>query len=193
MRLDRIIPMAVLGGVALYAAARALDTEAGTLDPPTKFEPDDIEGEWHIVAHIPYLLEKNRVAPTISFTRRTDGKLDEVFTAQKGGFDAPRESVEQLTWAPEPAQPWKLKTLLFGFLPVRYQVLLVDTKAGVALVGTTDRDKAWIFKRTSQLSEAAYQRAVATFKAQGFDTTRILRIPQRPADLGKPGYAPIED
>lgn len=189
--LRRALPLAVAGGM-LVAYSAAGDARESTLSPPADFAFADIAGEWKVQAHIPYFLEKNRVAPIIAFERRDDGRYTEKFTARKGSFDAEPKTFKQVTWAPNPAEPWKLKTRLFYIIPARYQVISLDKQVGIALLGTENRDKAWIFTRDAVLDEAAYQAALKEFSRQGFDATRILRIPQVPADLGKPGYARIE-
>lgn len=163
-----------------------------SLTGPADFTMRDLQGEWHILAHIPYFLERNRVAPTIRFEPRPDGKQNEYFTARKGGFDAPAKTFRQVTWVPDAARPYRLRTRLFHVIPAHYSVLWIDRQAGIALLGTEDRDKAWIFSRAPSIAPEAYQAALKQFSLQGFDATRILRIPQVPADLAKPGYALIE-
>jgi apolipoprotein D and lipocalin family protein len=188
-------PLAAATGLALLAAMIAQHAAAGPapLSPPADFAIADLEGRWHILAHIPYFLERNRVAPTIEFVRREDGRLDELFTARKGSFDAPPRTFRQVTWPPDPSRPWELTTRIFTLFRANFEVLHVDGANGIALLGTEKRDKAWIFSRTPGLDDAHYRRLLEHFAAQGFDRSRILRIPQQRDDLGKPGYATIDD
>jgi hypothetical protein len=38
------------------------------------------------------------------------------------------------------------------------------------------------------MSDAVYQEALAALKANGFDVSRVFKIPQLPEDIGQPGY-----
>lgn len=190
--LKRALPIAIAGGlIVAMSPALAADGRA-MLAGPSDFTMKQIEGDWHILAHIPYFIERNRVAPTIRFEPRGDGKYFEYFTARKGGFDAQPKTFKQVTWAPDAARPYRLRTRLFYVVPAHYSVLWIDEAVGLALLGTEDRDKAWIFSRKPRIDAAAYEMALREFSRQGFDATRILRIPHKPEDLGKPGYAPIK-
>ena len=191
--MNRLWTLVVASGVGLAMGATAAAAAGrAPLPAPANFAFEDLAGEWHILAHIPYFLERNRVAPTIRFERREDGRYDELFTARKGGFDAPPKTFRQVTWAPDPARPWHLKTRLFRVIPARFSVLELDEARGIALLGTEDRDKAWIFSRSPTLDQETYGALLERFARMGFDKNRLLRIPQVPADLGRPGYARVE-
>jgi apolipoprotein D and lipocalin family protein len=186
------LPLALVAGGLLAASTLLAAAAAQPLAPPRNFTLAQLEGDWHILAHIPYFIERNRVAPTIAYHRRADGRLDEIYRARKGGFDAPSKSYRQVTWAPDPEQPWRLKTRIFYLFVAKYAVLELDERSGIALLGTEDRDKAWIFARQPVLDDARYRRLLERFARQGYDPARIRRIPQVASDLGQPGYATIE-
>lgn len=188
--LESVRNLAAGGLLLAYSSVEA--ARPSPLPAPRDFSFDEIAGRWHVQAHVPYLLERNRVAPVLRFEKRPDGRYNEYFTARKGGFDRPEKTFRQVTWAPDPAQPWRLKTRLFYVIPARYAFFWYDRAAGIALAGTDDRDKAWLFTRDATLDNEAWQAARREFARQGFDVTRLLRIPQVPEDLAKPGYAVIE-
>ncbi len=191
--MNRLLPLVIASGFALaFGAVVASARNVSSLPAPSAFALEDIAGEWHILAHIPYFIERDRVAPTIRFDRRDDGRYDERFTSRKGSFEAKAKTFKQVTWAPNPARPWQLKTRLFFVIPARYSVLELDQTTGIALLGTEKRDKAWIFSRSPTLDPASYGELLERFERMGFDKASILRIPQSAGDLGKPGYAPIE-
>jgi len=47
------------------------------------------------------------------------------------------------------------------------------------IIGRTKRDYVWIMARTPQISESDYNKLVAFLAANGYDTTKIQRVPQR--------------
>ena len=49
----------------------------------------------------------------------------------------------------------------------------------VTLIGRQKRDYVWIMARTPTITEAEYQSLLERLSAQGYDITRIERVPQR--------------
>lgn len=47
-----------------------------------------------------------------------------------------------------------------------------------AVVGHPGRDYLWILSRTSSMSDDTYQRILARLRAQGYETSRLVRTMQ---------------
>ena len=56
------------------------------------------------------------------------------------------------------------------------------------LVGLPSRKLMWIMARERQLPAAEYRRLLGVAKAQGFPVEEVRKVPQRPEDLGRPGF-----
>lgn len=59
-----------------------------------------------------------------------------------------------------------------------YWVLHVDPDYGAAVVGTPDRKHLWLLSRAPLMDDSQLQRLLLHARAQGFDTTKLMRTPQ---------------
>ncbi len=59
-----------------------------------------------------------------------------------------------------------------------YWVLHVDPDYGAAVVGTPDRKHLWLLSRSPLMDDSQLQRLLLHARAQGFDTTKLMRTPQ---------------
>ena len=151
-------------------------------NPPLRTVPhvdlDRYSGRWYVIANIPYFLEKGKVASYDTYAKRPDGKLDNIFTFRKGGFEAPEKSwhgTAEVTNTVTNAE-WKV-----GFIwPVTstYLVLELDPDYRWAVVGTPGRGLLWILARERHLSTADYEHILGLIGKQGYDRTKIVPVPQ---------------
>jgi len=186
--------LVVLGATAALAACGTMSSskrmEKLQRDSITEAE---LAGTWYVIANIPYALERNKVAARVEYVRREDGRYQDLYIARKGSFDAPEKTIESLTWSLDPPDNTQWRTRYFWPLSLDWAVLDHDADKGVLVSGAPSLQYAWVFARTPDLDDAAYTAALDTLERNGFDRAAILRVPQTPAQLGQPGFAPIKD
>ena len=145
-------------------------------------------GRWYIIANIPYFGEKDYVAGQSEWKLRADGKIDDAYIGRKGGFDSPetrREFVD--TVLPDTGNAhWRVR--IFWPIHVSQLTLYVDPMYQVTVLGYPDKSLAWIFARTPYLPEAKYQEMLGKLDEQGYDVSRLKRVPQQREQMGKPGF-----
>jgi apolipoprotein D and lipocalin family protein len=140
-------------------------------------------GRWYEIARLPLRTERecdSDVTATytvlrggrlrvVNSCRNRDGELEEVrgIARPYGGDGAKLE----VCFAP-PALRW----LPGSWAP--YWVLHVDPDYGAAIVGTPDRKHLWLLSRSAFMDDVQLQRLLLHARAQGFDTTRLMRTPQ---------------
>lgn len=172
-----LLSLALLGGCASQpplqqAAAVDLDRYMGT---------------WYVIAHVPYFAERGDVATADEYRRRPDGTMAVTYHYRKG-FDAPEKTWSGKAWLPVPADPahWKVQLVW----PFRSDYVIVDLAPDYrsVLVGLPSRKLMWIMARERQLPAAEYRRLLGVAKAQGFPVEEVRKVPQRPEDLGRPGF-----
>ena len=149
--------------------------------PPRTVAHVDLDrylGRWYVIANIPYLLERGKVASYDTYAKRPDGKLDNIFTFRKGGFDSPEESWHGTAWVTNTATNAEWKVRFVWPLTSTYLVLELDPDYRWAVVGTPGRDLLWILARERQLSAADYEHILGLIAAQGYDRTKIVPVPQ---------------
>ncbi len=135
-------------------------------------------GRWYVIANIPYYLEKGKVASYDTYAKRPDGRLDNIFTFRKGGFDAPEKSWHGIAWVTNPTSNAEWKVRFVWPLTSTYLVLELDPDYRWAVVGTPNRKLLWILARDRRLSAADYEHILGLLVAQGYDRNAIVPVPQ---------------
>jgi apolipoprotein D and lipocalin family protein len=188
-------------GATLVAAMAIAAATAGCADTPKNPNPRaDVPltyakvdlprymGRWYIVAHIPYFLEKNLVDMHTTWTLRDDGKITENFEARKGGFPGEVKKYELLD-TPDPKTGnayWNIQ--FFWPFSASQTTIYVDDAYQTTLIGYKDKSLGWVFSRTPEISDAKYAEMMKIFEQQGYDTSRFLKVVQKPEQMGKPGF-----
>ncbi|NML13549.1 lipocalin family protein [Azohydromonas sp. G-1-1-14] len=140
-------------------------------------------GRWFEIARLPLTTERecdSDVTATYTLLGRDrlrivnscytrDGVLEEVRgVARPTGSDGAKLEVcfmpKALRWLPGSWAP--------------YWVLHVDPDYGAAVVGTPDRKHLWLLSRSPFMDDSQLQRLLLHARAQGFDTTQLMRTPQ---------------
>lgn len=188
----------LLIGVLLLAACFGRMPKDDDLDFPDA--PEDVPmlpvpwldldrymGRWYMIANIPYFAESGNKAPYVEYTRREDGLIDDVLTAQDDFDEKPFRKKGMI----EVTNPLNNAEGRITFLPPIWQdyaVLYVDDKYQYTVIGHPSRNYCWIFSRTPEMSDEVYARMLAVLSANHFDTSRVFKLPQKPEQVGLPGY-----
>jgi len=145
-------------------------------------------GHWYIIANIPYFGEKDYVGGQSEWTLRPDGKIDDAYIGRKNNFDSPetrREFVD--TVVPDTGNAhWRVR--IFWPISVSQLTLYVDPMYQYTVLGYPDKSLGWIFSRTPSITEAKYQELLGKLEEQGYDISRVKRVPQQREQMGKPGF-----
>ena len=143
-----------------------------------RVELQQIEGDWHVTHHIPYWLEKGKLAPIDAYKIRDDGKIDVEYRFRDGSLDAPEETWKGYAWVVDPVSNahWKVR-FLWPF-KTDYMIIDKDPSYQWLVVGHPSRDYLWILSRSTQLSPAVYDRISVKIETLGFDPSRVVAIPQ---------------
>jgi apolipoprotein D and lipocalin family protein len=156
--------------------------------PLANFDLSRYMGRWYNIAHIPYIGENGYVASYSEWTLRSDGQIDDLFAGKKNSFTAD-ETRRTFVDTVEPGTGnahWHVH--LLGPITVSQLTLYVDPEYRYTLLGYPDKSLGWVFARTPDIDPKTYADLIARLDAMGYDTSRLGRVPQKPEDLGKPGY-----
>jgi len=150
--------------------------------PPATVNSVDLPrymGDWYVIAHIPYALERGKVGTLDRYAMRPDGKMDNIFLFRKGSLDAPLEQWKGVAWVhnKKTNAEWRVQFLW----PFRnaYLILDLDKDYQWSAVGLPSRKLAWILSRTPTLPEETYTGIVKRLGEKGYDTSKLARVPQR--------------
>lgn len=136
-------------------------------------------GPWYVIASIPTFLEKDAHNAVESYELNADGSIATTFTFHKRSFDGPVKTmkphgfvvdkVSNATWGMQFLWPFKAE----------YLIAHLDAGYTETIIARNARDYVWIMARRPDMADADYQRLLAEVGAMGYDTTKVLRVPQR--------------
>lgn len=144
-------------------------------------------GRWYMIANIPYFAERGNVAVYVEYTRRPDGLIDDRYTA-RDGFDEPPFTKKGLIEVTDPMRNAAGRITFLAPLWQDYGVLYLDPDYRHTVIGHPSRNYAWVFAREPRVDDETYAKMLAALEQNGFDTQRVLKIPQFPEQLGTPGF-----
>ena len=154
-----------------------------TKQPPLKtVERVDLPrymGPWYVIAAIPTFIETKAYNGVETYRLDPDGTIDTVFTFNEGGFDGPakrhnprgfvQDTVNNSTWGMQLIWPFKAEFLITH----------LNADYTQTVIGRNKRDYVSIMARTPEIPAADYRRLLGELEAQGYDLTKIRKVPQR--------------
>ena len=136
-------------------------------------------GDWYVIANIPTFIETEAFNAVESYRLNDDGTIATTFTFRQGGFEG-----EQKIYRPtgfvvdrESNAVWDMQ-FLWPF-KADYRIVFVNPDYSQTIIGRLKRDYVWIMARTPRLPEEDYQHLLKIIAEQGYDLSKIQRVPQR--------------
>lgn len=141
-------------------------------------------GQWYEIARFPNRFQKKCAGEVrASYTKRSDGRIDVVNECRT--VDGSETTAAGVARVVDETTRAKLKVrfapVVLSFLPFvwgDYWIIGLSDEYAWATVGTPDRSYLWILSRTPALGDAEYAAAVECARANGFDTSRLVRTRQ---------------
>ncbi|MDX1625128.1 MAG: lipocalin family protein [Wenzhouxiangellaceae bacterium] len=178
---------ALLLTVALASCALVIGGEAPPLRPVEAVDLERYAGEWHVIANIPYFLERGNVAARTRYRLREDGRLDDVYLYREA-FGDPLRRMEGVARLVEGSGGARWEVQFVWPMWFDYVIIALDDDYRTAAIAHPSRDYGWILAREPRIDEADYERLLEAFSAQGYDPERFLKVPQFPGQQGRPGF-----
>ena len=152
------------------------------MEPLKTVDHVDIErfmGDWYVIANIPTFVEKGAHNAIESYRLDDDGSIATTFTFRKDSFDG-----KQKTYTPRGFVQDTDSNAIWGMRfiwPFKgdYRIVYLDEGYTQTVVGRQKRDYVWIMARSPAIPDADYQRILAMLAGQGYDVTKIEKVPQR--------------
>ncbi len=166
-----------LGVMAMFLVGCA--SSLPRLKTVEKVELNRYMGPWYVIACIPTFIETKAYNGVETYTLRSDGTIDTVFTFHQGGFEGPLkrynprgfvfDKVNNSTWGMQFIWPFKAEFL----------ITYLNDDYTQTIIGRNKRDYVWIQARTPQIPEADYQNLLKRLEQEGYDIKRIRKVPQQ--------------
>ena len=157
------------------------------IDPIRTAEAVDLPrfmGDWYVIGNIPTPIETQAYNAVESYALNDDGTVATTFTFNKGSFSGERKSYSPKGFVREGTNNavWGMQ-FLWPF-KAEYRVVYVDEDYQQTIIGRTKRDYVWIMSRKPQIPEAQYQTLVDLLEDEGYDVSKIRRVPHQWDKLG---------
>lgn len=147
-----------------------------------------IAGRWYVIANIPYFAERGDIASYVEYSRRPDGQLNDWYYFRDGSFNLPHQKKEGIARVLPDSNNARWEVQFQWPVWSDYVVLYVDADYQYAVIGHPSKDYGWIFSREARMTDDRYAELLGVLEANGYDTRRLLKIPQVADQLGAPGF-----
>jgi len=168
---------------SLFASLLALGGCQSVPLPPLasvpKVELDRFMGDWYVIASIPTFIEKGAHNAVESYRLDADGTIATTFTFRAGAFDGPEKR-----YTPRGFVLDRQSNAVWGMqfiwpIKAEYRIVYLNPEYTQTVIGRTARDYVWVMARTPEIPAADYARIVEFLGTQGYDASRIRKVPQR--------------
>lgn len=149
---------------------------------------DRYMGRWYIIASVHNKMERGMVGSYFDYRRIGNDKVDAVYSAHAHDFRHPLYTNHGIAKIEDPRSNARWSVAFSWPISEEQLILYVDPDYQYAVVGDPQKDDAWILARNIFVSDTNYQHLLDVLDSQGYDTFRLIRVPQRPEFLGVPGY-----
>ena len=181
-RVARIALLALMASAAIGCASR------GTArDVPNAVDLPRFMGTWHVVAHIPYFAERGHVAARYDYALRDTDKVGVTYYYREG-FDQPEQTRDARASVKGDSGNREWTLWFVGVVPAKWRIVEVAPDYSWALADYPGRDMGWILSRDATMDDAQYQSLVKRARDHNINARQLVRVPQVPAQLGKPGF-----
>ncbi|MEO7774607.1 MAG: lipocalin family protein [Steroidobacteraceae bacterium] len=135
-------------------------------------------GSWYVIASIPTRPEKDAYGAVENYKLSRDGTIATTFTFRKGGPDGKEKVMQPKGFVrDDPSNAiWGMQ--FFWPIKSEYVIAHVDPAYQETIIARSKRDYVWIMARAPQLADADYSRLVAQVRGMGYDTGKLVRVPQ---------------
>ena len=145
-------------------------------------------GDWYVIAHIPASSEANAFNGVESYALEADGGIATTYSFRDGAFDGPIEVMKPnaVVWNKKTNAAWGMQF----FWPLRFEYLItyLDEDYTTTIIGRSPRDYAWVMARSPDVSDEKYSELVAELERQGYDKSKLRRVPHRWPDPQHPAF-----
>jgi len=168
----------LLGVLALLSGLAAQAAPLPPLRPVPYVELDRYMGDWYVIANIPYFAEKGKVATIERYEAGPEGKIINTFIFRKKLFTAPEQQWHATATIVNHTTNAEWRVQFFWPIKLSYLVIDLDPNYRWAVVGHPSRNYFWILARDRQLSDEVYAGILERAAAQGYDSSKITKVPQ---------------
>ena len=159
----------------------------GVKEDPAAIDLPRLMGTWRVIAHIPYFAERGHVAAHYEYALRDTDKVGVTYHYRES-FVAPEQQREARASVKKDSGNREWTLWFVGVVPAKWRIVDVAPDYSWVLVDYPGRDMGWILARDAVMDDATYQDLVRRARDHGINARQLVRVPQAPEQVGKPGF-----
>jgi apolipoprotein D and lipocalin family protein len=165
--------------LASFVLAGCQSVQHPPLEVVTHVDLPRFMGDWYVIASTPTRIDENAFNAVESYRLAPDGTIETTYRFLDGGFDG-----ETRIYTPRGFVRDRTSNAVWGMQfvwPVKadYRISYLAPDYSRTVIGREKRDYVWIMARSPQIAEAEYLQLVDFVESQGYDTSRLRKVPQR--------------
>ena len=173
-----IIPTCLLGTLVLLCGCMTTTPEKIPLKTVDHVDLHRFMGDWYVIGTIPWIVEKNNVGTMDIYKMRPDGRIDITYAFHKKDLSAKRQEMHAIGTVIDKQSNARWGVQFLWPFKAPYLVIDLAPDYSTTTIGYPSRDLIWIMARTPTLPESTYQSLLQKAANQGYDTNRIVKVPQ---------------
>ena len=137
-------------------------------------------GDWYVIAHIPPTADRDAYNGVENYAL-VDGRVETTYRRRLGSFDAPEKIETPTGYVKEGSGNalWGMRFWWWFPIKLEYRISHVEPDYSVTIIGRSKRDYVWLMSRKPEMSDSDYERYRALIAGWGYDTSKLVRVPQR--------------
>lgn len=166
----------LLPGLALAAGCQSVDSP-----PLATVDQVDLRrfmGDWYVIANIPTYFERGAHNALEHYELAADGTIETTFTFLDGdcGGELKRYTPRGFVLDDRSNAVWGMQFIW----PIKadYRIVYLSPGYQRTVIGRTQRDYVWLMARTPSIPKAEYRRMVGFIERQGYDASKLQKVPQ---------------
>ena len=136
-------------------------------------------GSWYVIANIPTFIERDAYNAVETYALAPDGSIDTRFSFNSGSFDGKPKTYHPRGFVIEGTGNARWGMRFVWPVKADYRIIYLNEAYTQTVIGREKRDYVWIMARQPAISEADYARLLQFVSAQGYDTSRVQKVPQQ--------------
>ena len=135
-------------------------------------------GTWYEIASYPQHFQKGCTGTTATYTLRPNGTVEVINRCARDSLDGRITVARGKARVVDRSTNAKLKVTFFWPFWGDYWIIDLGREYEYAVVGHPSRKYLWVLSRTPHMDDAVYAGILDRLRAQGYDTTRLVRTLQ---------------
>jgi apolipoprotein D and lipocalin family protein len=168
---------------SFFMPALLLALAACSSPPPirtaTAVDLERFMGDWYVIANIPTFIETNAYNAMESYRLANDGTVATTFSFRQGGFEGTPKTYHPTGYIIDTQSNAVWGMQFIWPIKADYRIIYVDDTYNHTIIGRIQRDYVWLMARTPQVSEVEYQRFLQFITEEGYDVSKVRKVPQR--------------